>query len=194
MINSKSIPKEVLEIFEYSENSPSGLLYKIDIYNSRGFIHTRKGLSAGTVLKDKSKKPKSWQINTSFGKFSAHRVVWNLFNGEIPKGLVIDHIDGNPLNNNIKNLRVVSQAENNRNSARDHFRLNCPLPNGVSIRDVANGSRSRKNLYFVVTWSNGEKEKFRYFNAEKLGLLVAHRDSVMFRKSKEFNLSQRHGV
>ena len=41
-----------------------------------------------------------------------HRLVWNYFNGSIPKDKVIDHIDGNPSNNNIKNLQLLTHREN----------------------------------------------------------------------------------
>lgn len=43
-----------------------------------------------------------------------HRVIWRLYNGPIPPGLEIDHIDGDPGNNNISNLRLVTHAENIR--------------------------------------------------------------------------------
>jgi len=44
----------------------------------------------------------------------AHRVVWAIFFGAWPSQH-IDHINGDRLDNRIKNLRDVSQAENNRN-------------------------------------------------------------------------------
>lgn len=43
--------------------------------------------------------------------FAAHRLAWLYTYGEMPDGL-IDHIDGNPLNNRISNLRVVDATEN----------------------------------------------------------------------------------
>lgn len=38
------------------------------------------------------------------------------------QGLVIDHLDGNPLNNQLNNLRICSQKENMRNTFRYGFR------------------------------------------------------------------------
>tara|TARA_R110000822_G_C14931952_1_gene452657 strand:- start:18 stop:503 length:486 start_codon:yes stop_codon:yes gene_type:complete len=49
----------------------------------------------------------------------AHRLAWYLMKGEMPpRGLVIDHIDRNPSNNKLDNLRVVTHGENVRNSDR----------------------------------------------------------------------------
>lgn len=41
-----------------------------------------------------------------------HRVIWSAFNGPIPEGLVINHKDENPENNNLENLMVCTQQEN----------------------------------------------------------------------------------
>jgi len=40
------------------------------------------------------------------------------FIGDRPEGLVIDHIDRNPLNNHVSNLRYITQKENLHNTCR----------------------------------------------------------------------------
>lgn len=49
---------------------------------------------------------------------SIHRIIWHRFGGELDPLLVINHIDGNPSNNHIKNLEQVTRAENNLHSYR----------------------------------------------------------------------------
>ncbi len=41
-----------------------------------------------------------------------HRIVWNLHNGKIPKGMIIDHINNDSLDNRIENLQCITQSEN----------------------------------------------------------------------------------
>lgn len=47
--------------------------------------------------------------------YRVHRLVYRTYKGDIPVGMVIDHIDGNTRNNNIDNLRCVTISENCRN-------------------------------------------------------------------------------
>jgi hypothetical protein len=47
-----------------------------------------------------------------------HRLVYEHFNGPIPRGIQVDHIDGNPGNNLISNLRLATNAENQRNTGK----------------------------------------------------------------------------
>jgi len=47
-------------------------------------------------------------------QYRAHRVAWALHHKQWPSDQ-IDHINGNPLDNRIENLRVVSMATNNKN-------------------------------------------------------------------------------
>ena len=49
-----------------------------------------------------------------------HRVVYLAFVGPIPEGAHIDHVDGDPLNNELANLRAVTPSEN---QSRRGFRL-----------------------------------------------------------------------
>jgi hypothetical protein len=50
--------------------------------------------------------------------YKFHCLVAKAFIGDRPAGLVIDHIDRNSLNNNVNNLRYITQKENVCNSDR----------------------------------------------------------------------------
>lgn len=49
-----------------------------------------------------------------------HRLVWENFFGEIPEGLEVDHIDGNPSNNSLSNLQLLSRRDNNQKYNREN--------------------------------------------------------------------------
>ena len=53
-------------------------------------------------------------IPREFGSILLARLKYLTFKGLIPEGYTIDHIDGNPLNNDIHNLRAVPRAINDR--------------------------------------------------------------------------------
>lgn len=64
-------------------------------------------------------KQRYWYVNLLHNgikrDYRVHRLVYLTFKGDIPEGMVIDHIDGNTNNNNIDNLRCVTQSDNCRN-------------------------------------------------------------------------------
>lgn len=63
--------------------------------------HRDGGLKIGLY---KNKKPET---------FTPQKLVMSVFIGPRPEGYQICHIDGNPLNNKLSNLRYDTQAENN---------------------------------------------------------------------------------
>jgi hypothetical protein len=46
------------------------------------------------------------------GSSTLHRILAHCFKGGIPPGMVIDHIDGNKLNNDLDNLEIVTNSVN----------------------------------------------------------------------------------
>src|SRR3990167_8562415 len=65
--------------------------------------------------------------------FALHRQIWIDNNGEIPKGFVIHHIDGDSLNNDIENLECLSAKEH----ASNH------------MREPARAAMSKKNIFIA---------------------------------------------
>lgn len=48
----------------------------------------------------------------------AHRMAWLMAHGEDPKGKLVDHINGDRLDNRIENLRVATFSQNGANAQR----------------------------------------------------------------------------
>ena len=48
-----------------------------------------------------------------------HRLVWETFRGEIPYGMVINHLDGNKANNKLSNLQICSPKENSAHAFKN---------------------------------------------------------------------------
>ena len=56
------------------------------------------------------------KVWTDGKQVSLHRKVWEDANGEIPEGMMIDHINGNTGDNRLENLRCVTRSENGHNT------------------------------------------------------------------------------
>ena len=93
------------ERFEIDPSSPSGIRWKIT--PGRGWT------KAGDVAGSRNGKG-YYQIKFNGSYTNTSRVIWKIIKGKDPDQ-VIDHIDGNPANNRISNLRDVTQRENSLN-------------------------------------------------------------------------------
>lgn len=99
MADLYSTPELVSQIFEYRD----GQLYW-NIKNSK--MH--KGDKAGTA--DSNGRLRVTYQGKSYG---LHRIIFLMHHGYCPE--VLDHIDGNHLNNRIENLREATQMQNTWN-------------------------------------------------------------------------------
>ena len=82
-----------------------------DVLNQYG-----RKIKLGLEPKEKFKKntTRYLKLTGGYGDMLLARLKYLTFKGDIPKGYTIDHIDGNPLNNDIRNLRAVTPAINFR--------------------------------------------------------------------------------
>lgn len=53
-----------------------------------------------------------YRIKIDGKNYRRNRLIWYMHNGEIPDGYVIDHIDDDPTNDRIENLRLATQSQN----------------------------------------------------------------------------------
>ena len=77
-------------------------------------VSKRRGVKAGSEAGNINSNGKYRCIGIDGKKYSAHRLAWLWYYGRWPEDQ-IDHINHNPDDNRIENLREVSNQENQRN-------------------------------------------------------------------------------
>ena len=182
----KPIDPSVLENLFYDSTSPSGLRFKC-----RTHFNQRKDLVVGTYANVGRNRGYSWHISSQ--GYKCHRLIWFLCKGEDPVGFEIDHIDGNPWNNRIENLRKVPRQINVRNAKQR--RDNKTGTTGVHFTDAGGGCH-----YWVATWRTLQGErKTKNFSIKKLGSELALAQAVAYRQEKFLEIktqagyTERHG-
>jgi hypothetical protein len=111
------------------------------------WIRSRKGCS---LLKPAGfRKPDGYiQIGVDYKYHYAHRIIFEMFNYEIPEGMQVDHIDRNRLNNRLENLRLATNQENQRNKYAKGFTWNKRF-NAFQAQIMVN--KKNKNLGYYKT-------------------------------------------
>ena len=96
MLTSKLTQARANELFEYREGK---LYWKINKYRAK------KGKEAGCI------KAKGYKYVSIDGvQHRVHRVIYLMINGNVPP--IVDHHDENRLNNDVRNLKEISNSEN----------------------------------------------------------------------------------
>ena len=78
-------------------------------------ISTRSGKEIDPKANSRGYKVHLIKIRGRIVAKALHRIVFEAIHGSVPKGMEVDHIDRNRINNHINNLRACSPSENLRN-------------------------------------------------------------------------------
>lgn len=114
-------------------------------------------------------------ISLNHKNYLVHRIIWEIFNGNIPIGHVIDHIDGNKMNNNLENLRSVTQKEN--------------VNNPITLSKTKNNQKEWYSLHKSPTYGKQYSEFGKLFYNQ---FKMAASDNLKFYR-KEYDWYKRHG-
>ena len=126
----------------------------------KNFILDTFILLGGSICWKDSAEPVCWRlrndgrhyINSKAGVIYRYRALWCLTHGELP--VSIDHIDGDPSNDFIENLRCADQSQQNAN--RKAYKNNKLGAKGVSYWP------SRGVYRAEITW-RGKRYRLGYF-------------------------------
>jgi hypothetical protein len=140
---------QVKDLFEYRDGD---LYWKV-----QPAYRIKIGSKAGTISSNGY-----WQTSIKHKKYSNHRLIFLMFYGYLP--VEIDHIDNNPLNNRIENLREATRFENNYNIRKRAD--NTSGVKGVSWDKV----RQKWRVQLCV---EGKKKSFGYYHNIKVAKFIA---------------------
>lgn len=172
------LSKEYLsEYFRYDEESPSGLVWNKTMYalKDKGKINALEGDKAGAWSASAVKNNGSWNVSVNKQKLKVHRIIYQLHFNDLTDDYVIDHIDGNPKNNNIDNLRKVTQKINMRN-------LRKRVDNKSGVTGVILYTRKNRSPYFEVGGVDADGNKIKKtFTVSVLGKEGAFMEAIAFR-------------
>jgi hypothetical protein len=186
MSKFKPILGNIEDWVEYNEESPTGLVWKQDIYKGKNQLFRKTGDIAGYL----DKRTGYWFVQINKVSYLCHRVIYVLVYKLEPN--FIDHLDGNRQNNRKENLRSCVRETNARNNTQRK-----DVKTGV--QGVCYKSTKGRN-YFVARVSIGSSRPSRYFNIDKLGEDFALKLAKQWREAKikelieqGFDYTERHG-
>lgn len=188
MKNKLNYSLEWEEYFQIDRTSPSGLICIKS--NGKGITNH----AVGSKRYGNKGYPLAWRITFKGKVYQAHRIIWVLTHGNIDPDLVIDHLDGNPFNNQIENLSLKTIAGNTKNKRQS--KNNTTGTTGVSLREPRTGYR-----YYTAYWVELDgSRKNKSFSIDYLGEDEAEEQAIAYRKEQiqrlileGANYTERHG-
>ena len=110
--------------------SQSYLSSKFTYQPETGLVFSKiSGKRAGYTKRSSGHKKRVY-LSIDGDKYVLSRIVWMIYHGQDPGELTVDHIDQNPLNNRIDNLRLLTNHEQQKNRPRQH---NCKYYPGIEL-------------------------------------------------------------
>lgn len=166
--------------FLLSPESPSGLVWAIDVYDTLG---RRTKAQAGRVAGSLSGQGR-WQVGLSGKILRCHRIIYEMVYGEIPEGYIVDHQDGNCSNNAVSNLVLKTQKHNTMNSFGRSS-------NTSGVTGVSFWSSGKGNLYARAYWNDKDsKVQCKVYSVNKYGLLPAFAMACRYRENMLIELNK----
>ena len=106
-------------------------------------------------------------------KFYVHRIVYEAFNGEIPEGMQVNHINEIKTDNSLWNLNLMSCKENINYGNRNRIvskKLSDPVlqltPNGQLVKEwpsIAEAGRNGFVQRHIIDCCNGKHKSYKGF-------------------------------
>ena len=105
------------DYFYASEDSESGLKWRVEIRGgwNNSVISVKIGDDAGHAHKLRNGRYSGWAVKLNGSVYSVHRILIVLWEGWIDQTKVVDHLNGNPLDNRKINLVLKTQQGNSQN-------------------------------------------------------------------------------
>ena len=119
--------------------------------------------------------------------FLIHSLIWETFVGDIPKGLQINHIDGNKSNNRLSNLELVTPAENIHHA----YKIGLKTGNSAETNSMAKLSNDQylSMIHEIVNGATNDEIAEKYGLHSRYVSLVRHKKrlKVLWEKYEKDN-------